>query len=173
MLYRLWQKDQLLKIKLLKLGLLTMKKWEINDAVRLSLQPKQLLDLSDLCMTTYLPVSPGKQINRVTLCAQVTTRTLSHGYKEQFAAPVSIWNQLNVRSRSSKMLQWNCSISTGRELNYSSMNILLQSLWRMNLSWNLFLAVIRSNNSAGARNTFLSLLLIRYTWTLPETIPYR
>ena len=52
------------------------------------------------------------------------------------------------------MLQWNgCSISTGRELNYSSMNISLQSLWRMNLLWNLFLAVIRSNNSAGARNT--------------------
>lgn len=72
------------------------------------------------------------------------------------------------------MLQWNgCSISTGRELNYSSMNISLQSLWRMNLSWNLFLAVIRSNNSAGARNTFSSLLLIRYTWTLPEAIPYR
>lgn len=71
------------------------------------------------------------------------------------------------------MLQWNCSISTGRELNYSSMNISLQSLWRMNLSWNLFLAVIRSNNSAGARNAFSSLLLIRYTWTLPEAIPYR
>lgn len=43
----------------------------------------------------------------------------------------------------------------------------------MNLLWNLFLAVLRSNNSAGARNTFLSLLLIRYTWTLPEAIPYR